>query len=117
MRNAAKVGDSWVFARILEELDQAQLAGEMPWEALKTLGDEFDIAELNDIAEIMRLSREEDASVYNQLRARAESIRNAQMSEELAKANAAAEQLSMPLAALLIVFIALLGTPAMLAIL
>lgn len=111
---AAAVGDSWVFTRIAEELAHARWAGRAPWDGLKDLADEMIVPELADLAEIMRLSREEGATVYTQLKARATSMRNAQLSEDLAKANAASEQMAVPVSLLALVFLALLGTPAIL---
>lgn len=111
---AAEIGDSWVFTRISEQLAHARWSGHSPWDGLKDLADTLVIPELGDLAEIMRLSREEGATVYTQLRARAESIRNAMLSEDLAKANTASEQMSAPVATLALIFLALLGAPGIL---
>lgn len=113
---AAAIGDSWVFTRISEQLAHARWSGQSPWDGLKDLADTLVVPELGDLAEIMRLSREEGASVYTQLRARAASIRNALLSEDLAKANAASEQMSAPVATLALIFLALLGAPGILRI-
>ena len=114
LENAAKVGDSWVFKRIKAAIDQAEWTGRQPWDGLKDLSEELEIPEVGDLAEIMRLSREQDASVYEQLRARASSMRNALLSEDLARASAAAEQMSVPVSTLALIFLALLGCPAIL---
>lgn len=113
---AAGVGDSWVFNRIAEELARARWSGQAPWDGLKELSDSLGLPELADLAEIMRLSREEGASVAGQLRARSTSIRSALLNADLAKANAAGEQLSVPVSVLAIIFLALIATPAVLRI-
>lgn len=116
LESAAKVGDSWVFKRIKAAIDQAEWTGRQPWDGLKDLSDELEIPEIGDLAEIMRLSREQGSTVYEQLRARASSMRNALLSEDLAKAAAAAEQLSVPVSMLALIFLAILGSPAILRI-
>lgn len=114
LENAAKVGDSWVFKRLKAAIDQAEWTGRQPWDGLKDLSEELEIPEVADLAEIMRLSREQGSTVYEQLRARASSMRNALLSEDLAKATAAAEQMSVPVSTLALIFLALLGCPAIL---
>ena len=70
MEVAAEVGDSWVFRRLTEELARTRWSGVAPWEALHALADELGLAELDDLADIMRLSGEEGAQIYTNLRAR-----------------------------------------------
>lgn len=109
---AAEVGDSWVFARIGEELARARWAGIAPWDGLKELSDQLGLPDLSDLAEIMRISREEGASVTSQLRARANSIRGALLNEDLAKANAAGEQMTVPVSVLALIFLGLIAAPS-----
>ena len=59
MEAAALVGDSWVFTRLSEELTRSRWSGQPPWDALHTLADELGLPELEDFADIMRLSGEE----------------------------------------------------------
>jgi hypothetical protein len=68
--------------------------------------------ELDDVAEIMRLSGEDGAAVYATLRARAASLRTALLTDAAAEANAASEHMIMPVAFLGVTFMALLGYPA-----
>jgi hypothetical protein len=114
LESAAEVGDSWVFRRLREELARARWSGTPPWDALALLSDELGLPELSDLSDIMRLSGEEGATVYATLRARSASLRTALLSDEHAKANAAAEKMTMPVAALSLIFLVLLATPAML---
>jgi Flp pilus assembly protein TadB len=111
---AADVGDSWVFQRISEELARSRWSGVTPWESLTALSTELDLPELADLSDIMRLSGEEGAAVYQTLRARSLAMRAAQLSTELGKANAANERMSAPVAALAIIFMLILLGPAVL---
>ena len=114
LENAARVGDSWVFKRIKAALDQAEWLTQPPWDGLKDLSEELAIPDLGDLAEIMRLSREQGSTVYEQLRSRSSSMRNALLSEDLAKASAANEQMSVPVSTLALIFLMILGAPSIL---
>ena len=114
MEAAAAVGDSWVFRRLSEELARTRWSGLTPWEALRALGDELGLSELEDLADIMRLSGEEGAQVYASLRARSAGMRTAMLNTEKAKANEVAERMSIPMSLLGVIFLAILLTPALL---
>lgn len=116
MEYAAEVGDSWVFRRISEELTRSRWSGATPWESLTALASELSLPELADLSDIMRLSGEEGAAVYQTLRARSAAMRAAQLSTDLGKANAANERMSAPVAALAIIFMLILIGPAVLRI-
>jgi len=114
LENAAQIGDSWVFQRLRDELGRARWAGTAPWDGLTELADELGLPELADLAGIMRLSGEEGATVYATLRARSAGLRTALLNDEHAKANAAAEKMTMPVAALSLIFLVLLAMPPVL---
>ncbi|QAY71627.1 type II secretion system F family protein [Xylanimonas protaetiae] len=114
MEAAARLGTTPVFEHLDQELARANLSGVAPWSALRDLGDELDLPELHDFADIMRLSGEQGAAVYGQLRSRADLMRNALLGEELAQANTDSERLSIPGSITGIVFMALLLAPALL---
>jgi Flp pilus assembly protein TadB len=113
---AAQVADSWVFVRLREELNRAELAGVTPWDALDQLADELTLPELAELAGIMRQSGEEGVSIIDTLRARASSLRTQLLTEEQAHANAVGERMYLPGAAIGIVLTALLAAPPMLRI-
>ncbi len=117
MEVAARVGDSWVFRRIGEELARSRWSGLAPWDALHKLADELGLPDLDDLADIMRLSGEEGAQVYKTLRARSASIRQAMLTAEQAKANEVAERMIIPASLLGAVFVAILVAPAILRLL
>lgn len=113
MELAAEVGDSWVFQRIGEELARSRWSGLPPWDALNALSVELGLPELDDLADIMRLSKD-GSQVYSSLRARSGALRSAMLNDELAKANATGERMSMPMSLLGVVFMAILVTPQLL---
>jgi Flp pilus assembly protein TadB len=114
MEAAAEVGDSWVFTRLSEELTRSRWSGLPPWDALHTLAEELGLPELDDFADIMRLSGEEGASVYATLRARSASMRTALLNDEIAQANAVGERMTIPGSLLGVIFMALLVAPSLL---
>jgi len=114
LESAALVGDSWVFTRLSEELTRSRWSGQPPWDALHTLADELGLPELDDFADIMRLSGEEGASVYSHLRARSAAMRTAMLNDEVAEANAVGERMTIPGSLLGVVFMALLVAPSLL---
>ncbi len=115
MERAAEVGDSWVFVRIREELARSRWSGQQPWDALQALAADLDLPELDDLADIMRLSKD-GSQVYTNLRSRSSAMRSAVLNEDLAKANAIGERMSMPMSGLGVVFMVILITPALLRI-
>jgi Flp pilus assembly protein TadB len=114
MEAAAEVGDSWVFTRLSEELTRSRWSGQPPWDALHALADELGLPELDDFADIMRLSGEEGASVYTNLRARSAAMRTAMLNDEIAEANAVGERMTIPGSLLGVIFMALLVAPSLL---
>jgi Flp pilus assembly protein TadB len=114
MEAAATIGDSWVFTRLSEELARTRWSGLTPWEALRSLADELGLPELDDLADIMRLSGEEGAQVYASLRARSAAMRTAMLNTEKARANEVAERMTIPMSLLGVIFLAILVTPALL---
>jgi hypothetical protein len=114
MELAAEVGDSWVFKRLSEELTRSRWSGLPPWDALHTLAEELGLPELDDFADIMRLSGEEGASVYATLRARSAAMRTAMLNDEIAEANAVGERMTIPGSLLGVIFMALLVAPSLL---
>lgn len=112
LNRAAEIGDGRAFALIRAALLRAYLAGAAPWQGLAQLARDLRVAELDDVADIMRLSGEDGAAVYATLRARAASLRTALLTDAAAEANAASEHMIMPVAFLGVTFMALLGYPA-----
>ena len=112
LHRAADIGDGRAFSLIRDSLLRAQLTGTAPWQGLARLAEELRVPELGDVADIMRLSGEDGAAVYATLRARAASLRSALLTDAAAEANAASEHMIIPVAALGVTFMVLLGYPA-----
>lgn len=96
LRDAARIPDTWPFRRISQAITSSEWEGRQPWDALDDLSEAVGVPALSDVADIMRLSGESGASVYEALRGRAQSLRNAQLAEEHARENTATERLTMP---------------------
>ncbi|MCL2471082.1 MAG: hypothetical protein FWF25_04990 [Propionibacteriaceae bacterium] len=111
---AAALGDSWVFSRVRECLDRSMWAGVTGWDGLRELGIDLDLADLCDVADIMRLSGSEGAGVYRILRAKARSMREGILLNDMTRANETNEKMSLPVSVLGIVFLAILIMPALL---
>ena len=114
MEVAAAIGDNWVFRRLREELAYSSWSGEQPWDALRRLSHELGVTELGDLADIVRLSGEEGAQIYGQLRARSAAMRTAMLNDEVALSNAVGEKMSIPMSLLGVIFLVILVTPALL---
>ncbi|WP_440902048.1 type II secretion system F family protein [Actinosynnema sp.] len=114
MEAAAAVGDSWVFRRMREELARTRWSGITPWDALRHLGNEIDMPDLHELADIMRLSGEDGARVYPQLKARAASMRSAILTAQKTRANEVSERMTLPMTLLGMIFLVILITPQIL---
>ncbi|MGV1004356.1 MAG: hypothetical protein ACOYEV_06205 [Candidatus Nanopelagicales bacterium] len=113
LERAAQIGHGPGFEHVRRALMRARVDRRAPWQSLAELGDELGVTELRDVGDIMRLSGESGAAVLPSLRARAASLRIAILQAEVAQANAASERMAIPVALLGIVFMALLGYPAL----
>ena len=88
--------DSWAMRRLGDELEMAQLAGEMPWEGLRRFGERIDVDELSDLSAIAEAAGHDGATVVGTLLARAESLRDELLADEHADAHRASGQMSTP---------------------
>ncbi|MFI0742350.1 type II secretion system F family protein [Streptomyces sp. NPDC021100] len=95
LTKTADVGDGWIFVRMRQVFDQAELSGITPWDALKQLGEELDIPELTRPADTLALAGE-GAAVYATLQAQARQLRIAILSDAKAEANAASAAMVLP---------------------
>lgn len=114
MSDAARVGDNELFIRIQQMIERSRLRGTSAWTDLRELGEEIGVKELHEIADIVRLSGEEGASIWENLRSHAHSMRNAQLRTEQGAANARSESMTIPLTVLVFAFVGLLLTPSLL---
>lgn len=111
---AAKIGRTPIFARILDELNTARLAGIRPWTALRGLSERVGVPELADIADIVKLSGEQGSASYETLRGRGRTLRIQQLHKDAEEANSASEKLTIPLVGLAFIFMGIIITPMLL---
>ncbi len=112
LEQAARIGSGWVFDRIRAVLDDARYANEAPWARLRQVSVEIGVPDLGEIGEIMSLVGEQGAQVYQTLLARAQSLRVALRTTEQQRAATATTLLYVPTSLLLLVFLVLIGYPA-----
>jgi Flp pilus assembly protein TadB len=117
LRDAAHLGDGWVFVRLRAALDHAQLAGTSLWVALDRLGDDLGVQVLGELAASASLAGTQGARVRDSLIAKASSVRDRQLSDAEAAAQAATERMAVPTVLLLAGFVLLVGYPAIHAVL
>jgi hypothetical protein len=109
---AAVISDTPPFVRIRRALARAAIEGAPPWQGLRDLAGSTGVTELGDLADILASSGRSGAAVGTSLRARASSMRAAITAAESAAANARSEYMVIPVAALGLIFMALLAYPA-----
>jgi Flp pilus assembly protein TadB len=114
LENAARVGDSWPFRRISDALARSRYSGDTAWDALADLAQEQGLADLDDLADIMRLAGEEGSQVVDTLQARSAELRHTILAEDQAQANVVGERMVMPTIGMAFTFVATLLIPALL---
>jgi len=113
LEQAARIGDGWVFDRIRDALDDARYANEAPWMRLRQVSLEIGVPDLGEVGDIMSLVGDQGAQVYQTLISRAQSMRVALRTTEQQRAATATTLLYVPTSLLLLVFLILIGYPAL----
>ena len=117
IREAALVGDSWVFVQIRQALVHAiEVRGEPGTAGLAALGAQNEMPQLTDMADIITLSTAQGAAVRELVAARADGLRTKILADDHAAANAANTKLSLATGGLAVTVMGLLITPAFLAL-
>lgn len=117
LEEAAAVGRGWAFVRLQDAMVGARVHKVPPWAALAELTDELDLPVLEDVADIMRMSATDGASVYTTLRGRAEKLRSELLTAQATEANANSEKMTAPGALLAVLVMLLIAFPAVIRIL
>lgn len=117
MHEAALVSDGWMFRRIRQALIRAQYTGQTAWDALEELSEQIEVPQLLEIADITRLAGESGAAVLESLTARSTSMRDRLLTAEHTAAVKNSTSLSVPVTALVGLFMAALLVPAAVSIL
>lgn len=113
LTDAARVGNGWSFQLLQRVLADAQLTQRAPWRALGETAEAMDLAPLLELAAAMTLAGESGARTRESLAAKAESLRNHELTQIESEAAAATEKMGAPVAFLVIGFVALIGYPAL----
>ncbi len=108
----AEAGDGWAFERLREAVVRARSARRSIWDELARFGARVGIPQIEEVAGSVRLAGEHGARVRLSLAARADSLRQRQMGELEAAAQSATERMGVPMVALFLAFIVLVGYPA-----
>lgn len=111
LERAAGTADNWIFARIREQLVRARYANDSPWDGLRGLSDQIGVPELRELADIVRLSGEENADIYASLRAKGSSLRTTLLSRENTRANERSEKMTIPMSLLGLILVVILMYP------
>lgn len=90
---AASLSDSYLFVQIRGALERARLEQQPPYAELKRLADQFNLPELGDIADVMRLD-ETGAALSGALRSRVKELRDAHLTNTKIAANVVSERMT-----------------------
>jgi hypothetical protein len=112
LEEASRISGAWPFRMIHAELLRAELAGQPPWDGLRDLGRRVGVEELTNLANIVA-SAADGAAVFETLLAEARNLRNAELSDQQAKAGVAGEQLTLPGIVIAVGFMMLILYPAL----
>ena len=111
LEEAARVSGSRPFRLIHSEVLRAELAAQLPWDALRDLGQRIGVDELVNLADIVATAAD-GAAVFDTLMAEARSMRHADITAQQTQASLANERLTLPTVCLFVCFAALLVYPA-----
>ncbi|RBQ13972.1 type II secretion protein F [Spongiactinospora rosea] len=109
---SAKIGDGWTFQRLAIALDPTRRGAGSAWDELARLAREINVPELGDLASIAAIAGTRGAGILDTLMAKAQSLREVELSREIAKAKSRTETMTVPMALSVVGFLLLLGYPA-----
>lgn len=93
VETAAKISDAPLFRRISAGLERSRLEQTTPWLELGRISREWDLPELTDFADVMRLE-EQGAALADVLQARVKELREAHVTRQRSEAQEATEALT-----------------------
>lgn len=97
LEEAVEISGSPAFGHLRRALRRAALAGHKPWSDLKQLGEQLQLPELRNLADIASTGAD-GAAIYKTLMASARTLRHAELADLRTAANEASERMSRPLA-------------------
>lgn len=114
LRQAAELSDGWMFVRIREELQRAQITGIPAWDGLDQLAERTGTPELAEVGDIMRLAGDSGAAVYDTLLARSKALNDALLAAEHRESLDRAESINGPVGLLPGILVLVILYPALL---
>ncbi len=91
---AAAISEAPLFRRISSALERARLEQTAPWPEMRRVAKEWDMPELDDFADVMKLE-EQGAALVDVLQARVRELRDAHLAQQRTEAHAATESLTL----------------------
>ncbi|WP_211270983.1 type II secretion system F family protein [Streptomyces yerevanensis] len=113
LAQAVAAPHGWAAARLRHALHVAQLTRTSPWPHLGDLGRRLAVGDLTELASTLNLAGSEGAKIRGSLAAKARAMRRRRISEADGDAQAATEQMSLPVVGLFAAFLLLIGYPAL----
>ena len=113
---AAELSDSKPIRRIRFALTDARLSGQTQWTALRALGEQIGIEELQDLGFALALVSDDGAKIRQSLTARAETMRRRELAELESKAGARSQSMLVAQMLLCTAFLLFLMYPAVMQI-
>jgi Flp pilus assembly protein TadB len=109
---AADAGDGWSFEQIRLAIARAQSARRSYWDSLRELGEELGVDALVEVAHSVQIAGEHGGRVRQSLSARAQALRQRNLSRIEHEAEQRTERMGLPMVVLFIGFVLLVGYPA-----
>jgi Flp pilus assembly protein TadB len=117
LQSASSICGDQSFERIRLAVERARHAGRTPWAGLRQLGEELAIPDLVELGATLSLAGIEGARIRGSLSARAVALRQKELSDAEAEANATTERLFLPSIVLMLGFLIFVGYPAVITLL
>ncbi|MGI5353014.1 type II secretion system F family protein [Streptomyces sp. CA-250714] len=113
LAQAVAAPQGWAASKVRHALHVAELTRTNPWPHLADLGRTLGVTDLVELASTLDLAGSEGAKIRASLTAKARAMRRRRLSEADGTAQAATEQMSLPLVGLFAAFLLLIGYPAL----
>ncbi|KAF4406820.1 type II secretion protein F [Streptomyces lycii] len=113
LTQAVAAPEGWAGGKLRHALHVGQLTRTSPWSHIGDLGRQLAVVELTELASTLNLAGSEGAKVRASLAAKARAMRRRRISEADGAAQAATEQMSLPVVGLFAAFLLLIGYPAL----
>ncbi|MFI0769222.1 type II secretion system F family protein [Streptomyces sp. NPDC021218] len=113
LTDAIHAPHGWAASKLRHALHLAQLTRTSPWQHLGDLGGHLGVSDLTELAATLNLAGTEGAKIRASLAAKARAMRRRRLAEADGAAQAATEQMSLPVVLLFTAFLLLIGYPAL----